>query len=84
LGLIFESKKGSKFYVSKLMSSFLQSTSTDEALEGKEKFLIVETNFKVYAYTSSELNRKILGLFMKEQCRFENLICGILTRDSLK
>ena len=66
------------------MSSFLLSTSTDEALDGKEKFLIVETNFKVYAYTSSPLNEKILELFMTVQCRFKNLICGILTRDSLK
>ena len=48
------------------------------------QFIIVESNFKVYAYTDSLLYRAILRLFMREDFRFSNLIVGMLTRDSLK
>jgi transcription initiation factor TFIIH subunit 4 len=44
----------------------------------------VESNFKVYAYTSSPLYYAILKLFMEERYRFQNLIVGSLTRASLK
>ena len=46
--------------------------------------MIVESNFKVYAYTDSELYRAILRLFMREDYIFKNLVVGMLTRDSLK
>ena len=38
----------------------------------------------MYAYTDSPLYRAILKLFMREDYRFQNLIVGMLTRDSLK
>ena len=46
----------------------------------KSQFIIVESNFKVYAYTDSELYRAILRLFMREDCVFKNLVVGMLTR----
>lgn len=45
---------------------------------------MVESNFKVYAYTDSLLYRAILRLFMREDYRFPNMLVGMLTRESLK
>mmetsp|Transcript_36945 Transcript_36945/g.48592 ORF Transcript_36945/g.48592 Transcript_36945/m.48592 type:complete len:102 (-) Transcript_36945:455-760(-) len=76
------------------MQSFLYSqrnagaTQTQPSASGAstsaQQFIIVESNFKVYAYTDSLLYRAILRLFMREDYRFPNLIVGMLTRESLK
>ena len=46
--------------------------------------IIVESNFKVYAYTDSVLYRAILELFMRVDYILPNLFVGMLTRESLK
>ena len=48
------------------------------------KFIIIETNFKIYAYTTSELQKSILKLFINVKTVFKNMIAGQLTRDSVK
>ena len=65
-----------------LLTNFLQGK--EGLATDTEKFLIVETNFKVYAYTDNKVHEDILSLFMRKECRFPNLICGILSRESLK
>lgn len=52
-------------------------------MNNQQKFIVVESNFKVYAYTDSLLYRAILKLFMREDYRLPNLIVGMLTRESL-
>lgn len=47
-------------------------------------FLIVETNFRVFAYTNSDLQIAILSTFTELNCRFENLSIGLITRDSVR
>ena len=47
-------------------------------------YVWIESNFKVYAYTDSDLYRAILRLFMREDYIFKNLVVGMLTRESLK
>jgi transcription initiation factor TFIIH subunit 4 len=47
------------------------------------QFIVVESNFKVYAYTDSRLYQAILRLFIREDYRFPNLMVGMLTRESL-
>jgi transcription initiation factor TFIIH subunit 4 len=42
----------------------------------KKGFIIVESNFKVYAYTSDTLYQAILRLFMQEDYLFPNLVVG--------
>lgn len=49
-----------------------------------EKFLIVETNFKVYAYTSSRLHQAILRLFLRVEYAFPNFIVATLVRSNLQ
>ena len=48
------------------------------------RFILVETNFKIYAYTSSELQKSILKLFISVRAAFKNMIAGQLTRDSVR
>lgn len=46
--------------------------------------LIVETNFRVYAYTSSPLDVAILRLFSRPSVRLPNLVVGAITRESVR
>ena len=51
--------------------------------EGTDGDVIVETNFRVYVYTSSDLRVAIMSLFVKPLYRLPNLMVGLLTRDSV-
>ncbi len=87
MGLVYIKKPDdarSKFCVTKLFHSFLVSSVSDLVQNTKDGFIIVESNFKVYAYTNDELDIAILKLFMREDYRFPNLVVGRLTRNSLK
>ena len=56
-----------KLCVNSLIQSFLHQKKTLQSEEGNQQFLIVESNFKVYAYTDSPLYQAILKLFMIEE-----------------
>eukprot|EP00955_Chlamydomonas_euryale_P026377 278381-Chlamydomonas_euryale.AAC.19 len=45
--------------------------------------IIVETNYRVYAYTSSPVQVAILELFCRSDCVLPNLFVGTLTRESV-
>ena len=47
-------------------------------------FIIVETNFRVYAYTNNPLRIAILSLFAKLDAQFPNMILGKLTKHSVQ
>lgn len=46
--------------------------------------MIVESNFKFYAYTKSKLQICILNLFSTLKTRFPNMVCGVITRESIR
>jgi len=46
--------------------------------------IIIETNFKVYAYTNSPLQIAVLNLFVHLKSRFSNLVTGQITRESIR
>lgn len=52
--------------------------------EEERGFVILETNYKVYAYTSNKLRIDVLNLFVHIKSRFPNLVTGVITRDSVK
>ncbi|KAF1987314.1 transcription factor Tfb2 [Aulographum hederae CBS 113979] len=56
------------------------TTSTDSAGKG---YIILETNYRLYAYTSSPLLISILALFTHLHTRFPNLVSGKLTKSSI-
>ncbi|KIR27459.1 transcription initiation factor TFIIH subunit 4 [Cryptococcus deuterogattii 99/473] len=60
-------------------ASAIQSQSADD-----KRFLILETNYKIYAYTSNELEIAILNLFVDIRIRYPNLVVGKLDRQHVK
>ncbi|WUR03841.1 general transcription and DNA repair factor IIH subunit TFB2 [Vairimorpha necatrix] len=49
----------------------------------KSRYILIETNFKVYAYTSSTYEKSIIQLFTEIHQTLPNLIKGNLTEESL-
>ena len=49
----------------------------------EDGFIIVETNYRVYAYTSSPLKQAILRLFVRTEVLLANLLVGSITRESV-
>ncbi|KZV82245.1 transcription factor Tfb2 [Exidia glandulosa HHB12029] len=47
-------------------------------------FIILETNYRLYAYTDNPLQIAVLNLFVTFKSRFPNLVVGMVTRDSVK
>ena len=70
---LFTSLSGSK--------NCLDFSQTGAELRG---FLVVETNYRVYAYTSSPLQIAILALFIRLQDRFPNLVYGQLDMETVQ
>ncbi|XP_049806334.1 general transcription factor IIH subunit 4 isoform X2 [Schistocerca nitens] len=84
-GLVYQRKrKAGRFYPTRLALNLASGQSkilTEAAAEG---YIVVETNYRVYAYTSSNLQVALVGLFCELLYRFPNLAVGILTRDSVR
>jgi transcription initiation factor TFIIH subunit 4 len=69
-------------------SSALRSVSAgfDAALTsdtGSKGFIIIETNYRLYAYTSSPLQIAVLALFTKLSTRYPNMVSGRINRQSI-
>lgn len=54
------------------------------AASGSKGFIIIETNYRLYAYTSSPLQIAVLALFTKLSTRYPNMVSGRITRDSIR
>ena len=64
-----------------LSSSLLSSSNLAGQGEG---FIVIETNFRVYAYTSSDLQIALLSLFVNLRSRHPNLVTGKMTKRSVQ
>ncbi|KAI5954425.1 TFB2 [Candida jiufengensis] len=63
----------------------MEETSEGQvATSNIQESIIIETNFKIYAYTNSPLEIAILNLFVQMKARFANMICGQITRESIR
>lgn len=47
-------------------------------------FIVLETNYRIYAYTDSPLQIAVLSLFCSLRARFRNMVIGMITRDSVR
>ena len=56
----------------------------EEQQVATKESIIIETNFKIYAYTKSPLEIAILNLFVHFKTRFANMVCGQITRESIR
>ncbi|KAL9108114.1 MAG: hypothetical protein Q9227_007090 [Pyrenula ochraceoflavens] len=68
--------------VSSTLSSSLHSSSTSGSTAGG--FIIIETNYRLYAYTSSPLQISLLALFVNLRSRHPNLVTGKMTKSSVQ
>lgn len=70
-----------------LLSTSSTGSSSSSSATGhadQKGYIIVETNYRVYAYTSSTLQISTLALFCRLHTRFPNLISGKLTKESIQ
>lgn len=62
----------------------ISTTSGDDNQNYEKGYIIVETNYRVYAYTDSKLQISLLALFTELLYRFPNVTVGVITRDSIR
>lgn len=74
----FTSSSNSVQSASKTSTLAISSGASDEG------YLIVETNYRVYAYTSSPLHIHILSLFVELERRCPGLVIGRITRAKIR
>ena len=87
-----------KFYITKLMQSFLLTSvgnlqsheinanalTTSLANSDDQRFIIVENNFNVFAYTESKIYREILKKIIEPRREFPNMLHGKLTPNRIE
>lgn len=85
LGLVrFQQGMKEKWFIpTKLATSLASNLSDSASRKAAEGFVVVETNFRVYAYSTSRLHSEILRLFSRLEYQLPNLIVGGITKESL-
>lgn len=81
LATTLTSESGGLRSASATMKAAMGSGEKDDAGKG---FVIVETNYRVYAYTNSPLQIAVLNLFVRLTTRFPNLVSGRISRHSIQ
>ena len=62
-------------------AGFDAALATDSSSKG---FIVIETNYRLYAYTTSPLQIAVLALFTKLTARYPNMVSGRITRNSIR
>ena len=94
-GIVYQhSTTSSRFYPTRLATTLtsdsgaLRSASAgfDNALRSPDGkgFIFIETNYRIYAYTTSQLQIAILQLFTRLSTRYPNMVAGKITRESIR
>ncbi|KAF7977038.1 hypothetical protein HWV62_4800 [Athelia sp. TMB] len=90
-GLVWQRRPSSKRFSPTRLSTTLTSslpplpTSTGTGSGPQAQgFIILETNYRIYAYTDNPLQTAVLNLFVTLKYRFPNLVVGSVTRDSVR
>ncbi|KAK9461614.1 transcription factor Tfb2-domain-containing protein [Lipomyces oligophaga] len=95
-GIVYQRKSSSRRFYPTCLATTLTSDAPvlltpaacmESALaknESETGFVILETNFKVYAYTSSPLQIAVLNLFVHLKFRFPNMVGGQISRESVR
>ncbi|XP_047997059.1 general transcription factor IIH subunit 4 [Leguminivora glycinivorella] len=86
-GLVYQRKrKAGRFYPTRLALNIASVRGDAEISQPADArgYIVVETNYRVYAYTQTSLQAALLGLFAELVYRFPNLVVGVLTRDSIR
>ncbi|XP_035536920.1 general transcription factor IIH subunit 4, partial [Morone saxatilis] len=65
-------------------SSSSSSNLASTPATGDAGFIVVETNYRIYAYTNSELQIALVALFSEMLYRFPNVVVAQVTRESVQ
>lgn len=84
-GLVYQRKrKSGRFYPTRLAIGLASGLKEIQTTKDEQGYIIVETNYRVYAYTESPLQIALLSLFCELLYRFPNLVVAVLTRESVR
>ncbi|XP_050352639.1 general transcription factor IIH subunit 4 [Nymphalis io] len=86
-GLVYQRKrKAGRFYPTRLALNITCVKDGIAPLEAAASagYILVETNYRVYAYTQTSLQVALLGLFCELIYRFPDVVVGVLTRESVR
>ncbi|KAG8858769.1 RNA polymerase II transcription factor B 52 kDa subunit [Tulasnella sp. 330] len=90
-GLIYLRKQNPpSIYPTRLSTTLTSGTSnaaSSSSTSGsgvRQGFIILETNYRLYAYTDNSLQVAILNLFVSLKGRYPDLVTGAITRESVK
>ena len=99
LGLVYMRKRrDGRFYPTNLAISFIKGSQASVSLgnqkdisqyfrenkRNKDGFIVVESNFRIYAYTDSDLHAALIAMFSTISYRFPGCICCVITRESIR
>ncbi|EMR11304.1 hypothetical protein PNEG_00333 [Pneumocystis murina B123] len=97
-GIVYRRKSSRRFYPTRLATILTSNTEVfssnsdiknllhpnHNSKSADKGFIILETNYRLYAYTNSPIQIAVLNLFVHLQLRFSNLVVGIVTRNSVR
>uniref|UniRef100_A0A7S3Z975 General transcription factor IIH subunit 4 n=1 Tax=Lotharella globosa TaxID=91324 RepID=A0A7S3Z975_9EUKA len=84
-GFVYQRKKSSKRYYPTVLAQSLSSMdqSLSDTLGNTHGKLIVETTFRLTAYTTSKFQIAILNMFVRLDYRLPNVVVGRITKHSV-
>ncbi|XP_068232820.1 general transcription factor IIH subunit 4 [Palaemon carinicauda] len=84
-GLVYLRKRSSgRFYPTRLALNITAGQSKDNIDTTKQGNLIIETNYRIYAHTTSELQIALLNIFAEIEGRFPDMVVATVTRQSVR
>ncbi|XP_064114323.1 general transcription factor IIH subunit 4-like isoform X3 [Macrobrachium nipponense] len=84
-GLVYLRKRSSgRFYPTRLALNITAGQNKDHIDAPKQGNLIIETNYRIYAHTTSELQIALLNIFSEIEGRFPDMIVATITRGSVR
>ena len=70
-GLLYQRKRtAGRFYPTRLALNIASGENKSNIEANKEGYIVVETNYRIYAYTDSNLQIALLGLFTEILYRY--------------
>eukprot|EP00474_Spongospora_subterranea_P009840 CRZ10298.1 hypothetical protein [Spongospora subterranea] len=82
-GLIHRDEGSQFYYPTSLAISLSSGTHCQETNFTQDRFIIVETTFKVYAYTTSPLQIALLNMFAGLEAKLPNVVVGRITKKTV-
>ncbi|XP_077876460.1 general transcription factor IIH subunit 4 isoform X2 [Ictidomys tridecemlineatus] len=77
-------RKSRRYYPTRLAINLSSGVSGAGGTVHQPGFIVVETNYRLYAYTESELQIALIALFSEMLYRFPNMVVAQVTRESVQ